>query len=228
MGSEMLDVLGETLGNAFATNLSTVPLVGLCVILVSKNGKAKGLAYALATVFAIGLMVGVFTALGTAADASQSTGEPSTWVSIVKLALGILMVVVGYKSFASRPRSDDDITEPKWFATIDSMSVVGAFAFGALASTLVVKNIPLSISTATDIARADLSGGATVATVIVYAVLGSVLFLVPTILYLVAPDWMAPKLAEMRHWLLRHSAVILAVVLALIGFNFVGKGLQGL
>lgn len=224
----MLEVIGNTLSDMIVIALSTVPLIGLLILLAAEGGKGKGLAYTLGVVIGIGILTGVFVAIGTAAGASDEAGDPSLWSAILRLVLGAGLIFLGIRTFRGRPRSDEEFTEPKWMSKIDSMKGFVVFGLGALLMAANPKNIAIAVSAGTEIAQGGLSTGLVAVTVVVFTVLATSTFIIPTVLYLVIPDKFGPKMQSMRMWLQRHSAVIMFVLLVVIGMKILGEGLADL
>jgi len=224
----MLGVIGSTLGEMVVIALSILPLVGLLVFLASEGGKGKGLAYMIGVVVGIGVLTGAMVAIGTAVGASDDTGEPSLWSAILRIVLGVALILYSVRLFRRRPRSDEEFTEPKWMSKVDSMNAVVVLGLGALLMALNPKNIAVAVAAGTQIAQAGLSTGYMVLTVVVFTVLATSTFIVPTLLYLTMPGRFGPKMSGMRLWLQRNNSVIMFVLLLIIGAKILGQGLADL
>src|SRR6202034_2100450 len=72
---------------------------------------------------------------------ASKSGSPATWVSWVKIALGILLLLVAARQFRSRPHGDEQPHMPKWMATIDEATPVAALGLAAALSGANPKNL---------------------------------------------------------------------------------------
>ena len=65
-------------------------------------------------------------------------------MSWVKIALGVLLLLVAARQFRSRPHGDDQPQMPKWMATIDKTTPVAAVGLAAVLSGANPKNLLLA------------------------------------------------------------------------------------
>ncbi len=75
------------------------------------------------------------------------------------------------------------------------------------------------------ISQADLSDGDTIVAVAVFVVIAISTVAVPVILYNVMGERAQPMLDTMRTWLAENNATVMAVLLLVIGFVLIGKGI---
>ena len=85
-----------------------------------------------------------------------------------------------------------------------------------------------SASAATSIAQADTSTGGRIPALIVFVLIASVTVGGVVIWYLIAGKSAAAKLNEVKGWLMRNNAVVMAVLLLVLGVSQAGKGISGL
>ena len=87
--------MGQALGNvlplAVAIAIFPVPIIAVVLIIGSDRGRAKGLAFVLAWCAGLGAIGAIVLLLGGVFDASDA-GEPATWVNVLLLALGLLLL----------------------------------------------------------------------------------------------------------------------------------------
>jgi hypothetical protein len=72
----------------------------------------------------LGIVGAIVLVLAGAGSASKS-GSAATWVSWVKIVLGVLLLLVAARQFRSRPHGDEQPQMPKWMATIDKTTPPG-------------------------------------------------------------------------------------------------------
>ena len=71
--------------------LSPIPIIAVVLMLTSRRAKVNGPAFVLGWLIGLGIVGAIVLALAGPAGASKS-GSPATWVSWVKIALGVLLL----------------------------------------------------------------------------------------------------------------------------------------
>jgi threonine/homoserine/homoserine lactone efflux protein len=113
---------------------------------------------------------------------------------------------------------------------IDTMTAVKGVGLGFVLSAVNPKNLIMAAGAGVVIGGtgAGLDTSAQVVSIAVFTVIAAASVAVPVIAYLLASDRMAEPLEQMRHWLVRENAVVMAVLLLVIGVAMIGKGLGDL
>jgi threonine/homoserine/homoserine lactone efflux protein len=88
-------------------------------------------------------------------DAS-SHGKPATWVSVLKLVLGLLLLLLAWHG---RPRPGHEVEAPKWMGSIERFTPGKAVGAGAVLSGANPKNLLLAIGAAAAIAQTGIGSG---------------------------------------------------------------------
>jgi hypothetical protein len=114
----MGEAIGGSLPLAIGIALSPIPIIAVVLMLISRKAKVNGPAFVLGWLIGLGIVGAIVLALARTGGASKS-GAPATWVSWVKIALGVLLLLVAVREFRSRPHGDEQPHMPKWMATID-------------------------------------------------------------------------------------------------------------
>ena len=99
------------------------------LLLGSDRGTAKGAAYALSWgggLFAVG---GIVLVLAGAAGASDN-GEPATWVNVLLLGLGLLLLAAAVRQWRSRPSGGRETSTPGCMRAVDELTVAKAGGVG--------------------------------------------------------------------------------------------------
>lgn len=221
----MLSILLQTLALASSGLLAVGSMTLVILLLLSERGWRNGLGYALG-------YAGAYTLLGTGAvtlgyRAAQSGGGQSSPVfSLVLLALGGLLILLGFRNSRKPPVENPE--PPRFFATLDGITPLQAFGFGALVTVLNFKNLALYLSALS----VTILSGLSLAQKLVVAALAAQVFslsvLIPVGIYLLAPRRARQVLDGFKNWLGRHSREI--GIWAPLGFGllFVLKGLSDL
>ena len=101
--------LGNVLPLAVAIAIFPVPIIAVVLIVGSDRGRAKGLAFVLAWCAGLGAIGAIVLLLGSVFDGSDA-GKPATWVNVLLLALGLLLLVASVRQAgpAGRRRRNRD------------------------------------------------------------------------------------------------------------------------
>ena len=113
--------------------LSPIPIIAVVLMLTSRRAKVNGPVFVLGWLLGLGVVGTIVLALAGPAGASES-GSPAAWVSWVKIALGVLLLLVAARQFRSRPHGDEQPHMPKWMATIDKTTPPAALGLAAVMS----------------------------------------------------------------------------------------------
>jgi len=218
--------IGDVLPLAVAIAIFPVPMIAVVLLLGSERGRAKGLAFVLAWAVGLAGVGAIVLLLGGVADASDD-GGPATWVSVLLLGLGLLLIALAAKQWKGRPRAGDETPLPGWMRTIDEFDAAKAGGAGFALSALNPKNILLTVAAAAEIADVGLSAGEQVVVLVLFVLLASCGVLAPLVLSLALGDRSRGLLDGLRGWMTRHNAAIMAVLFLLIGAKLVGDAISG-
>jgi hypothetical protein len=94
-------------------------------------------------------------------------------VSWVKVALGLLLLLVAGRQFRGRPRDGARAALPKWMARIDDIRPLAACGLAALLAGVNPKNLLLAVGGAASIAQTGISGGQQAIAYLVFALVGT-------------------------------------------------------
>src|SRR4051812_12684476 len=117
----MGQAIGASLALAVGIALSPLPIIAVVLMLTSRRAKVNGPAFVLG--WMIGLaVVGAIVLVLARMIGTGKPASPAAWVGWVKIALGLLLLVVAVRQFRARPRGDEQPELPKWMAGIDDMT----------------------------------------------------------------------------------------------------------
>jgi threonine/homoserine/homoserine lactone efflux protein len=218
--------LGDILPLAVAVAVFPVPIIVAVLLLGSDRGTPKAAAYALA--WSIGLFVvgGIVLVLAGAADASDD-GEPATWVNVLLLGLGVLLLAAAVRQWRGRPRGGEETPTPGWMRAIDEFTIAKAGGVGFALSALNPKNVLLTVAAAAEIAEVGLSAGREAAVLLAFVFLASAGVLTPLVLALALGQRAGELLEGLRGWMARYSAVIMSLLCLVIAAKLIGDALSG-
>jgi len=211
---------------AVAVAVFPVPIIAAVLLLGSDRGQAKGLAFALAWCVGLAAVGAIALVLAGAWDASDS-GEPATWVNVLLLGLGLVLLGLAVKQWRDRPRRGETPPVPGWMRTVDEFTVAKAGGAGFALTALNPKNVLLTVAAAAEIAEVGLPAAQQAAALVGFVVVASVGVLTPLVLSVALGDRSRGLLEELRGWMARHNAAIMGVLFVLIGAKLIGDALSG-
>jgi threonine/homoserine/homoserine lactone efflux protein len=223
----MGQAIGEFLPSAVGVAISPLPIVAVVLMLVTPRGRTNGPSFVVG--WCLGLTVVGAIVLGVAGGANASTNSgPATWVDVLFLVLGVLLILVAVKQFRGRPQGDEEPPTPKWMGALDAFTPVKAGGAGVVLSALNPKNLLLTIAGAAAIAQTGISTGEQVGAYVVFVAIASIGVATPVVISLAMGDRSEHLLDELKTWLARNNAVIMAVLLLIIGVKLIGNAISGL
>ncbi|MFH8386116.1 GAP family protein [Kitasatospora sp. NPDC018058] len=218
-------VLGDVLGFAAAVAVSPLPIIAIILILATPRGRLNGLLFTAGWVVGLAGLAGVMLAVGGSAG-SSGHGHPATWVGVLKLALGVLLVLFGARQWRRRPKDPAQAHLPKWMSVIDGLSPGKTLGLGLALAAANAKNAPLAIAAGATISSAGLPVGQQIASVAVFVVVGSLGLLTPLGVFLIMGERARSILADWRDWAARNNTAVMAVLFLVLGAKLVGDGVS--
>ena len=220
----MASVIGDILPLALGIAISPIPIIAAILMLLSPKARGTSVGFLIGWVLGIVVAISVFTALSSVlpekdADASQPIAG---WI---KIALGMLLLLMAIKQWRSRPAPGEAAALPKWMSAIDTMTAGRGLILGFLLSAVNPKNLLMAASAGVIVGDSDLSGGEIVLAVGIFVLLAASTVAIPVIAYLLASSKMAAPLESLRVWLVHNNATVMAVLLLVIGVVMIGKGI---
>ena len=223
----MGQAIGSTLPLAVGVALSPVPIIAVVLMLTSRRARSNGPAFVIG--WLIGLaVIGAIVLSGAGPAGASKSGSPATWVSWVKIVLGLGLLLVAVRQFRGRPKDSDEAALPKWMASIDSMKPLPVLGLAALLGGVNPKNLLLAVSAGASIAQTGISGADQAIAYAVFALIGTIGVGAPVVLYFALGERSASMLATLKDWMGRHNAVIMAVLCLVIGVKLIGDAIGGL
>lgn len=223
----MGQAIGGSLPLAVGIALSPIPIVAVVLMLTSRRARVNGPVFVLGWLAGLGIVGAIVLALAGAGGASKS-GSPATWVSWLKVALGVLLLLVAARQFRGRPRGDQEPQMPKWMATIDNTTPAAAFGLAAALSGVNPKNLLLAAAGAAAIAQTGIPGGQQAIAYVVFALTGTLGVGIPVGIYFAIGARSQKLLAGLKDWMSAHNAVIMTVLCLIIAAKLIGDGISGL
>ena len=108
----MGQAIGQVIAFAVGVALSPVPIIAVVLMLATPKGRVNGPAFLGGWVLGLAVLGTAVLLIASGAAASKH-GAPATWVSIVKLVLGVGLLLLAAKQWHGRPRGDATATAPE-------------------------------------------------------------------------------------------------------------------
>ena len=109
----MAHAIGQVLAFAVGVSLSPVLMIAVVLMLGTLAGRRNGPGFFLAG-WVLGLAVVSTIVLLVAGGAGANDGQPATWVDVLKLVLGALLLLLAARQWRTRPRAGEAAELPKW------------------------------------------------------------------------------------------------------------------
>jgi threonine/homoserine/homoserine lactone efflux protein len=221
------EAIGQVLSLGVGVALSPVPIIAVVLMLGTARARANGPAFVLGWVIGLTIVGTIVLFAASGADASES-GEPATWVDVLKLVLGCLLALVAARQWRRRPREGDEAALPKWMQTIDTFAPGKALAMGALLSGVNPKNLLLTVGAASAIAQTGVDAGRQAVALAVFIAIGTLGPGLPVAIYFALGARAKHVLDDLKVWMAAHNAAIMAVLCLVIGAKLIGDAITGL
>ncbi|OIV39005.1 hypothetical protein BIV57_02550 [Mangrovactinospora gilvigrisea] len=221
--------IGQMLASAVGIAISPLPLVAIILMLATPRGRSNGIAFTLGWVVALAVLTGAVIAAGSGGDAAAHSSGPSGWALWVKLALGVLFLLMGVKQWRGRPREGKESAPPKWMAAIDRFTPAKSAGLAAVLVAANPKNLVLAVGGALSIAStAGASAGDKAVAGVLMVVIGSLCALGPLAVYLFGGSRSTRVLGGWKAWMSAHNAAIMTTLLVVLGAKYIGDAVTGL
>ncbi|MEV6229139.1 GAP family protein [Saccharopolyspora shandongensis] len=212
------------LGLAAGVAVSPLPIVAIILVLATPRGRLNGPLFAIGWVAGLSALGAVMLAIGGPAGASTHQ-QPATWVGGLKLALGVLLVLLGARQWRRRSVDASQAQLPKWMAAIDRFTPIKIFGLGLALAAANLKNAPLTLAAGASISSAGLPVGQQIASLGVFVIIGSLGLLAPLGVVLLMGEPAKNMLDGWRDWAVRHNTAVMAVLCFVLGLKLFGDGL---
>ena len=219
--------IGELLPLAVAIAISVTTIITTVLMLLSPKAKSRTVGLLVGCVVGVGGAVALFTLLADLLP-TQDSGGSSLEASVIKMAVGLLLVVLALREWRGRPTSGDRAELPKWMAGVDSMMPGKALVLGLLLSAVVPKNLLLALSAGLIVGEAGFSRGRAAVVIVVFTAIATSTVAVPVVAHLVAPTRMRGPFERLREWLVKNNVAIMVVLLLVIGVVMIGNSIVSL
>lgn len=222
----MGQAIGQMLPFAVGIAISPIPIVAIVLMLGTQNAKSDSLSFLVGWIVAMALAGAILLSVVGSADPTDN-GAPADWSSTLKLILGIVLLGLAVKQWRGRPGPGEDAAMPKWMDAVEGFTPAKSAGLGVIVSVVNPKNLILIVGGATAIAQTDVSGGDQAIAWAIFILIATIGVAAPVVIYFVMGDQATEILADLKGWMARHNAAIMAVILVIIGMKLIGDAISG-
>lgn len=211
---------------AVGVAVSPLPIVAVVLMLVTPRGRTNGRAFVLGWWLGLAIVGAIVLSVSSGAGATDD-GETATWVDVLKLVLGFLLLLVAVKEWRARPHEGEDAPTPKWMGALDSFTPVKASGAGVVLSALNPKNLLLAAAGAAAIAGTEISAGEQTIAWVIFVLVASIGVAAPVVIFFALGARSREILDQLKNWMARNNAAIMATLLLILGVKLIGDAIAG-
>jgi hypothetical protein len=215
----MWSVLSQLLAPAMVVAISPFSIiVAIFLVLHTDRARANGWAFLAVRLLALAAVTAAFLQAPRLISSLNRPVSPR-----LLIAAGGVVLVIGVWVWFRRDRMTE---EPPWLARLSRLTPLGAAAIGML---LVVSNPKMLAATAAAgllIGTAGVNVATASGAVAYYSVLASSTVAVPVLAYAAVGSRADDQLTRVKGWLHRHSGLVTAVILVVVGIALLGIGIS--
>lgn len=223
----MGQAIGQVLSFGVGVALSPIPIIAVVLMLATPKGRANGLAFLAGWVLGIAVVGTIVLVVAGGASASKH-GTPATWVSILKIVLGVLLLLLAAEQWRGRPHGDAEPELPGWMKTVDALTPVRSAGIAVVLAAINPKNLLLVVGGAAAISQTGASASSQAIALIVFIVIATLGVGTPVAIYYLAGDKATKILADLRDWMAKENNTITAVICLIIGAKLIGDAITSL
>ena len=211
---------------AVGVAISPMPIVAMVLMLITPKAKPNGFSFLVGWILGVAIVGTIVLAIAGGSDPTDN-GSPATWISWLKLVLGLLLIAVAVKEWRARPAHDADVPMPKWMAALDTFTPAKSGGLAILLSGVNPKNLILIVGGAAAVAQTDVSGSSQAVAWLIFTVIATIGVATPMVIYLFMGDKAASKLEGLKNWMTRNNTAVMAVMCVIIGAKLIGDAISG-
>ncbi len=217
--------IGQVIPLGIGVAISPLPVIAVILMLNTPRGLVRALSFLAGWVLAL---AGLGTVVLLAADEANAgeAGGAAGWVTIAKGVLGVLLILVAWQQWRSRPREGEVPELPGWMQRVETLTPGRAAAVAAGLAAVKPKNLLLTIAAGGAIAQTSV-GGEQAAALLVFVAVASLGLGAPVAIRLVMGERSERLLADLRDWMVRRNATIVAAICLVLAAKLIADAIAG-
>lgn len=216
-------VLTELIPLSLVIALSPFSVIPAVLVLGTPRPKPTGLAFLAGWLLGLAVLTGIFLQLSDLVGGIGS--KPPSWASWLRIVVGSALIVFGAYRFAKRKTSEH---MPAWITRMSSLTPAKAAVTGAAMTVVNPKVLFICAAAGLAIGSAGLNAPAVWAADLWFTAFAASTVAVPILAYVLMGRRLEPTLNNVRSWMERQHAVLVAVILVVIGLLVLYKGIHAL
>ncbi len=192
--------------------LDPLPLTAFFILLPSKRGVRKGAAFVFGWLVSLAIVVTI-TVVATGDNPPRPQTAPSLAALAVKIAIGVVLVVIGIRHRRKVAQPKKPKKPPKWQASVDSMS-----PWYAMALAPALQPWGLIAAGAATVVQANVTSVESALALFFFCVVGSSTYVAMEIYAAFRPSESDALLARARGWIDGHTDQVIVVGSLALGF----------
>jgi hypothetical protein len=222
MSGSWAAVLGQLIPLALVVAMSPLTIIpAIVLVLQSERARPTGLAFMSGWLLGLAATTAVFVQLPRLLDGLNRPAP--TWAAFVRIGVGIALMAFGVWRWVTRHRATE---QPAWLNRLGRMTPVGAATVGLGLILVNPKVLVMNAGAGLVIGTAGLGVAGSWVAVAYYTVIAGSSVLVPILAYAVAGERVDHQLEQLKHWMERQHAVLMAGFLAVVGLLLVYTGIR--
>jgi hypothetical protein len=218
-------VIGEILPLALVVAISPINVIPVILLLFTKRPLVNASCFFAGFLAGVAVVLVAFVAIAEAIDLSPGSGH-STWLAVLKVALGAYLLVAAFRKFRRRPRNGEEGAMPKWMDGIAAFSARRSVGAGLLLGSVNPKNVVVGLAASATIASEALSRGQQIGAIAVYVVVAVLGVAAPILVTAFLRDRSAKVLDGWNLWLAQNNATVMSVLFLIFGVVLIGQGIE--
>lgn len=225
--NKMIEILGQILPEALAAAIMPLSIIAIILMLSTPNARTNGIAFTIGS-FAATLAILIVGALLGSTAASGEGGGPTLIASLLKTALGLVMLYLALKQWQARPKKGETVEIPGWMKALDKFTAGKSFATGASLAVVNPKNLPILLAVAIVITQSGLGFAGNMLVAVIFSLVVASLLIIPLVFYLIAGQKAVDALDGFKDWLIANNNTIMFILFLIVGAKILGQGIGGI
>lgn len=217
----MISAITASFPMALGIALSPLPIAAIVMMLMTKRARTNAPSFLLGWVIGL-LVVGIIVFMIPARQTEN--GEPTAIAGYIRIAVGVLLVIMALRQWRGRPGADEPVEVPRFLAGLDSFTGVKSLLSGFALVVLNPKNLPLCAAGAAAIDLVTENLTQQFAAYLVFTLVAASTVAFPIIAYLAARQHAEVLFESWKEWLVRNNQPVVAVILLIVGVLLIVRG----
>ncbi|AQA03733.1 hypothetical protein BVC93_16335 [Mycobacterium sp. MS1601] len=222
MANSWGSALAELIPLSMVVALSPLSIIPAVLVLHTARPKPTGLAFLAGWMAALAVLTSLF--VGISGLLGGMGGQPPAWASWIRIVVGAALIVFGIFRWVTRHSRPHEMPGTRHIAEAGPAK---ALVIGALLTVVNPKVLFICAAAGLAIGTSGLGAGIPAAVVVFVVLAGSTVAL-PILAYAAWGSKLDPALAQVKAWMEKYNAVLVAGILVVIGVMVLYKGIHGL